>query len=191
MSVNTYLYIAVTVASLWCPIASCSNANGLAPGEVADSIYSLAINGSYTNIRTFRADLLSDQDNDFRDDVFGFFSDSSLNVRAMALFATHTVKEIADSVFADHDIDLSHAVFRYLSESGDASSTSELKVAITQRFDTMNLDEKAQWIVATLPPPDISQYLEKGDSALVQRIMTLLSPYDKARFEASLKITSY
>ncbi len=191
MSVNTYLYIAIIAASVWCPIVSCSNGNGLAPNEAADSVYALALKNSYEGIHTFRANLLSDYDGDFRSDVYRLFNDSSLSLRAVALYATHDVEEIADSIFAGHAVEVSHAVFHYLAESGDTVSVSELEAAIIQRFNAMDLDEKAHWIVATLPSSEIPQYLEDGDAALIRQIMPLLNQSDKARFEASLKRTNH
>lgn len=189
MSLNTYLYLAVIVISAWCPMLSCSNANGLAPNDAADSVYALAIKGSYADIRTFRANILSDYDDCFRNDVYGLFNDSSMSVRAMALYATHAVDEIADSIFAYHSVDLSHAMFNFISESGDTATVSELMAAIKRRFDAMDMDEKAHWIVATLPPYKIAQYLEDGDNVLVQRIMELLDQSGKDQFAATIKRT--
>ncbi len=187
MSVNTYLYyIAIIAVSVWCPIASCSNGNGLAPNEAADSVYALALKKSHEGVRTLRANLLSDYDDGFRSDVYGLFNDSSLRIRAVALYATHDVDEIADSIFADHAVELSHTMFHYLAEGGDTTTASELEAAIVQRFNAMDLDEKAHWIVATLQPSEIPQYLEGGDRALIQHIMPLLNQSDKARFVASL-----
>lgn len=191
MSVNTYLYIAIIAASVWCTIASCSNGNGLTPNEAADSVYTLATKNSYDGVHTLRANLLSDYDNDLRSEVYGLFNDSSLSLRAVALYATHDVDEIADSILADHAVDLSHAVFLYLAESGDTTSASKLETAMMQRFNAMDLDEKAHWIVATLPPSEIPRYLDDGDRALIQHIMPLLNQSDKARFEASLKRTNH
>ena len=186
MSANTYLYIAI-MAALLCPIASCSKNNGMTSDAAADSISAMVREGSFKGIQTLRTCLLSDYDDSFRDDVYNLFCDSTLDVSAMALYATHTVNEMADSIFAHHAVDLSHAVFRFLAESGDASSVEELKTAITQRFNAMDLDEKARWIVATLKPSEIAQYLDNSDAALIQRIMALYTGSNRTTFAASIK----
>lgn len=186
MSVNTYLYIAI-MAALLCPTASCSKNNGMTSDAAADSISAMAREGSFKGIQTLRTCLLSDYDDSFRDDVYNLFCDSTLDVSAMALYATHTVNEVADSIFAHHAVDLSHAVFRFLAESGDTSSVEELKTAITQRFNAMDLDEKARWIVTTLKPSEIAQYLDNSDAALIQRIMALYNGSDRTKFVASIK----
>ncbi len=186
MPVKTTLYKVIIAASVWCPIASCSNGDELDPNEAADSVYVLAINHSYEDVHIFRANFLSDYDDDFRSNVYGLFNDSSLSLRAVALYVTHAVDEIADSIFACHAVELSHTIFHYLTEIGDTISASELEAAITQRFNAMDLDEKAHWIVATLPPYEIPQYLEEGDRALIQHIVPLLNQSDKIRFKASL-----
>lgn len=187
MAVNTYLYIAIIAASVWSSIVSCSKGSGLAPNDAADSISTLVTKGSHYDISAFRTGFLYDNDSSFRNDVYDLFRDSSLNIRAIALYATHTIDEIADNIFAGHAVDISHAVFQYLIDSGETSSLSQLKSSIIQRFDAMNLDEKAHWIIATLAPSEIAMYLEDGDQALTQRIIALLNQSDKALFVASLK----
>lgn len=170
--------------STWNIVVSCSN--GLSPNGTADSISVLARKGEFKDIKNFRARLLSNYDLNFRKKVYSIYRDSTQSIRAMALYVTHNSEEIAEEIFAECDVDVSHTIFGILTQIGDSATASELKVAITKCFNAMDLEEKARWITSTLPPSAIAQYLDSGDSTLVRCIMALYNSSDKAEFVSSL-----
>lgn len=178
--------LAVATMSLLAFLSSCRYGKGSA-SEIADSTYALYHNGASAEIRAYADYVRSEYDYPDRSEAYACFGDSPMAIRAFALVVTHKATEMADSIMAGHNVILSNAVNNCMISLGDTALRSAFKAAITQRFDAMDVEEKARWIIAAIPPEEITKYIKDDDRELIQAISALYSPTQRKTFASALR----
>lgn len=183
-----YTIIAIVLAvPTYVLSTACNSADREKAQHVADSIYTLSRKNDFSDMATYRKTILSEYDKDIRKDILSSFNDSAVSIRVLALVMTHNSDEIADAILDEHSPMISGYVQQHLISFDESDELSRIKKRVSECFNAMSVDEKAQWIVSALSPDSIPLYLDESDNELIDAILSTYDEQSKSKFKTALE----